>query len=109
MLLRLEAEQARQFLVDGTKEVVRRKYEGLGARVEGRGTRDERVVDMIVSTPSLPTGTALSDCIMSSRSCFGGVDLGRDMASADMGRKRYLMDTPKNTISATTPWANLCG
>lgn len=54
MLLRLEAEQSRQHHVEGTKEVIKRKYEGLRARVVGKGTRDERVVDHIVSCQTPP-------------------------------------------------------
>lgn len=49
MLLKLEAEKEREMIVQGVKERPKRKYEGLKARVEGRGTKDERVVDRIVS------------------------------------------------------------
>lgn len=48
MLLKLESEKERDLLVKGNKERPKRKYEGLKARVEGKGTKDERVVDRIV-------------------------------------------------------------
>jgi hypothetical protein len=48
MLLKLESEKERDLLVKGNKESPKRKYEGLKARVEGKGTKDERVVDRIV-------------------------------------------------------------
>ena len=49
MLLRLEAEVDRQYLVDGVRERGKRKYEGLKAKVLDKGTKNERVVDRIVS------------------------------------------------------------
>jgi hypothetical protein len=52
MLLRLEAETERGFMVDGTREVIRRKYDKLAPRREkvGEGKRErERIVDQIVS------------------------------------------------------------
>ena len=49
MLLRLEAEMERQYLVDGFRERRKRKYEGLKAKIVDRGMKTERVVDRIVN------------------------------------------------------------
>lgn len=50
MLLRLEAEKARGYLANGTKEIIGRKYAGLKAKRYDIGKRSERVVDMLVSS-----------------------------------------------------------
>lgn len=49
MLLKLENENRRSEVIQGKKEVVKRKFEGLKAKVLGKGTKEERVVDIIVS------------------------------------------------------------
>ena len=49
MLLRLEAERERELVADGWKETGRKKYEGLRSKLVGKGTKEERVVDLIVS------------------------------------------------------------
>ena len=51
LLLQLESEKERGYVVDGTKEIGAKKYGGLKARVEGKGTKDERSVDRIASAP----------------------------------------------------------
>jgi hypothetical protein len=48
MLLKLESEKERDLVVCGSKQRPKRKYDGLRARVEGKGTKDERIVDRIV-------------------------------------------------------------
>ncbi len=48
MLLKLEAEVDRQYLVEGVRERGRRKYEGLKAKIVDRGSKNERIIDRIV-------------------------------------------------------------
>ena len=48
MLLRLEAELDRKHHDGGVREKQKRKYEGLRPRLVGKGTKEERLVDMIV-------------------------------------------------------------
>lgn len=60
MLLKLESEKERDLVVKGSKERPRRKYEGLKARAEGKGTKDERVVDRIVSFADVPARRQLT-------------------------------------------------
>lgn len=48
MLLRLEAEDPRLKLEGGIKESISRKYSALKAKIIDKGSRNERVVDLIV-------------------------------------------------------------
>lgn len=69
LLPRLEAEVERDRIVNGVREVSRKKYDKLRPKILDKGTKDERVVDRVVSFDvclSTPT-SAFASCIM----CYG--------------------------------------